>query len=231
VNAGTTLSNFWRSSSPTSKKTSLRGTRQPSVLAWLARKLMSRYRITTCLYVRMHICPVASMISYMAVPPTLTTPALPNGKTIPYTSLSFTDKPSPVPRSILATEFHFVLLFQSRLIGVSRLNGKVVWEENLNLVSRITSRRSGSTTQKNYNSLATKRNAPRFGCGSHERYILGIYGSGAIRDRDEGRGPRCMESEIGFRRIRGCATLLEGDCLLSQRRFRCRPLMNFSTEP
>jgi len=77
------------------------------------------------------------MISYIAVPATLTTPVLASGKTIPYTSLSFTESSSPRPQSILATEFHFVLLFQSRLIGVSRLNGKVVWEENLNLVSQI----------------------------------------------------------------------------------------------
>lgn len=179
MNAGSALSTFWRSSSPTSKKTSLKGTRQPSIVAWLARKLMSRIRFAILTH-SLCIRPLASMISYMSVPSTLTTPVLPDGKTIPYTSLSFTDKPSPMPRSILATEFHFVLLFQSRLVGVSRLNGKVVWEENLNLVSQLTSHRGASIAQTNCKPLATKRNASRFGFRSYERYVLGIHGSGAI---------------------------------------------------
>lgn len=40
-----------------------------------------------------------------------------------------------MPLSILATEFHFILLFRSHLVGVSRLTQRIVWEENLNLAS------------------------------------------------------------------------------------------------
>lgn len=42
---------------------------------------------------------------------------------------------STFPLAVLVTEFHFVLLFAERIVGISRLTERIVWEEGLNLVS------------------------------------------------------------------------------------------------
>jgi hypothetical protein len=45
--------------------------------------------------------------------------------------------PSTVPISIAITQWHWVLLYSDRVVGVSRENEKVVWEEMLPLVSPL----------------------------------------------------------------------------------------------
>jgi len=43
-----------------------------------------------------------------------------------------------VPISILLTEFHFILLYSDRIIGICTLNGKQTYEDIIPLVSKIT---------------------------------------------------------------------------------------------
>jgi hypothetical protein len=50
-----------------------------------------------------------------------------------WTSLGSADGQKPL--SILATKFHFILAFQTRLVSVSRLSGRIVWEQPFDLVS------------------------------------------------------------------------------------------------
>jgi len=46
-----------------------------------------------------------------------------------------------VPVSISLTEFHFILLYRDRIVGISTLNGKQTYEDFMPLVSRTFRRR------------------------------------------------------------------------------------------
>ena len=48
-----------------------------------------------------------------------------------------TPKSPPVPVSIAITQWHWLLLYSDRVVGVARESEKVVWDEMLPLVSQI----------------------------------------------------------------------------------------------
>ena len=56
-------------------------------------------------------------------------PSLPSPESLPSQSLP------DVPTSILLTEFHFILLYRDRIIGICTLNGKQTYEDVIPLVS------------------------------------------------------------------------------------------------
>lgn len=60
---------------------------------------------------------------------------------LPYPALPSSDSSASqthpdVPTSILVTEFHFILLYRDRIIGICALNGKQTYEDVIPLVSR-----------------------------------------------------------------------------------------------
>ena len=60
---------------------------------------------------------------------------------LPYPPLSSPESPASqphpeVPTSILLTEFHFILLYRDRIVGICTLNGKQTYEDVIPLVSR-----------------------------------------------------------------------------------------------
>jgi hypothetical protein len=61
-----------------------------------------------------------------------------DGRPVPaFNRTSSTKNPehNPVPISIALTKWHWILLYQDRILGIARENGKVVYNEPLPLVS------------------------------------------------------------------------------------------------
>jgi len=46
--------------------------------------------------------------------------------------------PPPIPLSIAITQWHWLLLYDDRLVAIARENEKIVWEESLPLVRLVT---------------------------------------------------------------------------------------------
>lgn len=101
------LSSFW---SDDNSRSILKGRIQPQVVAWLATPGLYHFSINQAAN------PIFNHPDLMAYPPQ------PNSK-----------GPTDLPLAVLATEYHFVLLFKSRIIAMSRLSGKILWEEQLSL--------------------------------------------------------------------------------------------------
>jgi hypothetical protein len=40
-----------------------------------------------------------------------------------------------IPKAITMTDYHYVLLFERRVVGISRITERVVWEEMIPMVS------------------------------------------------------------------------------------------------
>lgn len=61
---------------------------------------------------------------------------------LPGTSPDTSHSPPEVPVSISLTEFHFILLYMDRIIGISTLNGKQTYEDAIPLVGHAYQRRA-----------------------------------------------------------------------------------------
>jgi hypothetical protein len=140
------LSSFWQTASPNSRKNSLKTVRQPKILARLTSKMLLRLlRVIPDVH-QLQLIPDPG-IYHTEIPSERSSTMLERFQTCPYVISGPGDtnlKATVMPLSILATEFHFILLFRSHLVALSRLTQRIVWEENLNLVStpiRLLSRR------------------------------------------------------------------------------------------
>jgi hypothetical protein len=100
---------------------------------------------------------------------------------LPYPTFSTSPSLSPgrnnseeltLPISMVFTEFHFVLLYRDRIIGVSTLNEQVTYEDILPLVSRHA---EVPTTYRLTSPIETQRTSSGRDSGSCAQDLLGLH--------------------------------------------------------
>lgn len=95
---------------------------------------------------------------------------------LPYPS--FESGVSDAPLSISVTQFHFLLLYHDRLIGVGNLDERVAYDERLPLVRRF--HRISPTSTCSRSAGERKRDRSRNGVRPYSKDLLGIHRSVAI---------------------------------------------------
>lgn len=98
---------------------------------------------------------------------------------------------SGMPLSMALTEFHFMLLYRDRIIGISNLNEQLTYEEQLPLVHIV---HCACSLQFPLTYIAeTQRRDPRHDCRPCAQDLLGIHGPIPVRTRSHERAPGRVE--------------------------------------
>ncbi|KAK4687400.1 vacuolar protein sorting-associated protein 18, partial [Tremellales sp. Uapishka_1] len=94
----------------------------PTALAWLTAPGLYNSALSS-----------SSMPDILIKPALLPYPSLSDSVTPVFSRSANTDNSPPVPISIAITQWHWILLYTDRVVGISRESEKVVWEETLPL--------------------------------------------------------------------------------------------------
>lgn len=121
---------FWTTQKPGTRSFAQRY----EAIAWLTGKSKPRIRSHSPQLTPRHM--IAAGIYHSPIPTSVTPDSLNTAVFASPSLLSINaNGDAPVPVSIALTEWHFILLFQDRLVAFSRLTENVVWEARVPLVS------------------------------------------------------------------------------------------------